>query len=211
VRQAIDAIEEVKMALKEYFNEMAPKWDSVMGRPDVIARLREILSVCDVQRGSSVLDVACGTGILTPILLEAVGENGAVTGVDFAPEMIKTASAKNFGANARFLVADVLDLPFADNSFDHIFCNGALPHFPDIADALREMKRVLKVGSRLVICHASSREEINATHRRIGGQVANDLLPTAAELTVLLEENGFKDISCADTPDRFVFMARKSC
>lgn len=96
-----------------------------------------------------------------------------------------------------------------DESFDQVFCNGALPHFPDIPASLSEMKRVLRAGGILVICHASSREHINETHRSIGEPVANDLLPTAAELKAMLEKAGYVDISYEDTSDRFVFVARK--
>lgn len=196
------------MLLKDYFNQMAVKWDEIMG-PEVVERLREIVEKCGVKKGTTVLDVACGTGILTPILLEAVGEDGEVTGIDFAPEMVKQARAKNFGSNALFQVADVMDMPFGDESFDQVFCNGALPHFPDIPASLSEMKRVLRAGGRLVICHAGSREHINETHRSIGEPVANDLLPTAAELKTMLEKAGFVDIFYEDTADRFVFAARK--
>jgi len=194
--------------LKEYFNQMAAKWDEIMGA-EVAGKLREIVDKCGVKKGAKVLDVACGTGILTPILLEAVGEGGEVKGIDFAPEMVKRARAKNFGPNVRFLVADVMDMPFEDESFDQVFCNGALPHFPDIPASLSEMKRVLRAGGRLVICHASSREQINETHCSIGEPVANDLLPTAAELKAMLEKAGFIDIFFEDTADRFVFAARK--
>lgn len=196
------------MLLKEYFNQMAAKWDEIMGA-EVAGKLREIVDKCGVKKGAKVLDVACGTGILTPILLEAVGEGGEVKGIDFAPEMVKRARAKNFGPNVRFLVADVMDMPFEDESFDQVFCNGALPHFPDIPASLSEMKRVLRAGGRLVICHASSREQINETHCSIGEPVANDLLPTAAELKAMLEKAGFIDIFFEDTADRFVFAARK--
>lgn len=196
------------MHLKDYFNQMASKWDEIMG-PEVVERLREIVKKYGVNKGAKVLDVACGTGILTPILLDTVGENGEVVGIDFAPEMVKRARAKNWGPNARFLVADVMDMPFEDESFDQVFCNGALPHFPDIPVSLSEMKRVLRAGGSLVICHASSREHINETHRSIGEPVANDLLPTAAELKTMLEETGFGNIFYEDMADRFVFVAYK--
>ncbi|SFG57410.1 Ubiquinone/menaquinone biosynthesis C-methylase UbiE [Desulfotomaculum arcticum] len=196
------------MSSKDYFDGMAARWDSIMG-PEVAAKLQAILQGCGIPKGATVLDVACGTGILTPILLELVGQDGSVTGVDFAPQMIERARSKNFSSNARFLVADIMALDDEDNSYDYVICNGALPHFPDIKGALRIMHRVLRNDGRLIICHADSREEINATHRRIGPPVADDLLPTAAELKYMLEDTGFIDISFADKPDRFVFLALK--
>ena len=196
------------MSLKEYFDQVASKWDSIMG-PAVAVKLEEILNSCCIPNGAEILDAACGTGIITPILLEAVGSSGTVTAVDFAPEMIIRARAKNFGPNARFLVADVMDLPFENCTFDLVVCNGSLPHFPDLKGSLREMKRVLKNGGRLIISHANSREEINATHRKIGGPVADDLLPTAVELESMLKNTGYIEINFEDKPDRFVFLATK--
>jgi len=196
------------MLLKDFFDGMAARWDSIMG-PEVAAKLQAILQGCDIPKGAAVLDVACGTGILTPILLELVGPEGSVTGVDFAPQMIEKARSKDFGSNARFLVADFMTLNGEDNSYDYVVCNGALPHFPDQKGALRVMHDVLKSGGRLLICHAGSREEINATHRNLGPPVDNDLLPTAAELVYMLEDTGFINISFEDRPGRFVFLALK--
>ncbi|WP_034630143.1 class I SAM-dependent methyltransferase [Desulfotruncus alcoholivorax] len=194
--------------LKDYFDQMSAKWDSIMG-PEVSQKLQEIVHECGIAKGARVLDVACGTGILTPILLNCVGKQGKVTGIDFAPKMIDIAKAKNNEPNVSFVVADVEDLPFDDDSFDYVFCNGALPHFPDIMAALEEMKRVLRNNGQLVICHASSREEINQTHQRIGHPVCNDLLPTAEELESMLRKAGYDNIRYSDTPDRFVFSAFK--
>lgn len=196
------------MLLKDFFDDMADRWDNIMG-PEVAAKLQAILQGGGIPKGAAVLDVACGTGILTPMLLELAGPEGSVTGVDFAPQMIERARSKNFGANARFLVADVMTLDGEDNSYDYVVCNGALPHFPDQKGALRVMHNVLKDGGRLLICHAGGREEINATHRNLGPPVDNDLLPTAAELVSMLEDTGFTDISFEDKPDRFVFLALK--
>ncbi len=195
------------MSLREFFNQAAAGWRM---EPEVIDRLRGIVDRCDLKEGDCVLDVACGTGVLVPILLEAVGPGGEVIGIDFAPEMIRHARAKNYGPNARFQVADVMALPFADESFDQVFCNGALPHFSNIPGALQEMRRVLRTGGRLVICHASSRAEINERHRRIGGPVADNLLPPATDLKDMLKGAGFKGIIFEDSADRFVFSAYKS-
>ena len=149
-----DIIISLRDAVISYREDVALQ--GVMG-PAVAVKLEEILNSCCIPNGAEILDAACGTGIITPILLEAVGSSGTVTAVDFAPEMIIRARAKNFGPNARFLVANVMDLPFENCTFDLVVCNGALPHFPDLKGSLREMKRVLKNGGRLIISHANSR------------------------------------------------------
>jgi len=194
--------------LKEFFNAAADHWDEMMG-PAVITKLREIVQASRLKPGAKVLDVACGTGILGPLLLEAVGETGAVVAIDFAPAMIKQAQAKRMAGNIQFMVADVMALPFTNADFDVVFCNAALPHFPDIPAALAEMARVLVPDGLLVISHASSRDHINQKHLELGEPVCHDLLPPATELIAYLVQAGFRVTEIEDNDDRFVIRARK--
>ena len=91
------------------------------------------------------LDAACGTGRHTRHLAE-LGHR--VTGIDLTPEML--AIAEKSLPQADFRVADLLDLPFGDASFDLVVCGLALAHLPDLGAGIAELGRVLRPGGRLI-------------------------------------------------------------
>lgn len=113
---------------------------------------RELLRTADLQPGERVLDVACGTGVVTRAAAEHVGSTGTVTGVDVAPEMIEVAKATPAaGAPIQWYEADAASLPLPDASYDVAFCQMGLMFVEDQAGALAEMHRVLAPGGRIVI------------------------------------------------------------
>jgi SAM-dependent methyltransferase len=105
------------------------------------------------QLGERVLDVACGTGVVTRLAAERVGPTGSVTGVDVAPDMIDVARATPApGApTIDWHVGDALSLPFPDDAFDVVTCQMGLMFMEDRAKALTETRRVLRPGGRLVV------------------------------------------------------------
>ncbi|MBO9698536.1 MAG: class I SAM-dependent methyltransferase, partial [Sphingopyxis sp.] len=100
-------------------------------------------------RGERVLDVACGTGLITLAAAGHVGAEGQVTGVDISERMVEAASrraeALDLG-NARFLRMDGECLSCADDSFDLLYCALGLMYMPEWDYALWEMYRVLRPG-----------------------------------------------------------------
>lgn len=106
--------------------------------------------------GQRVLDVACGTGALTRAAAQAVGDSGAVTGLDLDPGMLAIAERRMPGMTWRQGSAD--RLPFPNGAFDAVVCQFGLMFFPDRPAALREMWRVLRPGGRLVVAVWASLE-----------------------------------------------------
>ena len=112
-----------------------------------------LLSDADLQPGERVLDVACGTGVIARLAAEQVGPTGSVTGIDVAPDMIEVARATPAptGPPIEWRVGDATSLPFADESYDAVLCQMGLMFIPDRLAAVREMRRVLKPGGRIVV------------------------------------------------------------
>lgn len=110
-----------------------------------------VLALVDPQTGEKALDVACGTGVLTRAIADAVGQSGGVVGVDINPEMLNHArklSDKQYPA-IEWRECDAQSLPLEDAIFDSAFCQLGLMFMPDKATALREMRRVLRPGGRI--------------------------------------------------------------
>ena len=106
--------------------------------------------------GVRLLDAGCGPGVITLGLAEAVATGEAI-GIDTSPEAIASAcaTASSLGRrDVRFLTADVTALPFADASFDAVFCHAVLQHLRDPLSALREFRRVLSPGGVIGVADA---------------------------------------------------------
>ena len=102
---------------------------------------RELLRVADLKPSERVLDVACGTGLITRLASERVGADGAVMGIDIAPDMIglaKRVPAPD-GAAIQWRVADAAALPIADASVDVVLCQMGLMFMENRAAAIAEM------------------------------------------------------------------------
>ncbi|WP_036555159.1 class I SAM-dependent methyltransferase [Nocardioides insulae] len=101
-----------------------------------------------LRRGMRLLDVGCGPGTITLDLAEAVAP-GQVVGIEpvETPLSASRAAASERGdAITQFEVADVMDLPYDDDSFDVVHAHQVLQHLTDPVGALREMRRVCRPG-----------------------------------------------------------------
>ncbi|KAF5410356.1 MAG: class I SAM-dependent methyltransferase [Euryarchaeota archaeon] len=99
-----------------------------------------------------ILDVCCGTGTLCAMIAETIGGEGEVVGIDLAENMLKLAEKKRRG-NTSFSLANAEEVPYPDEYFDCAcitFGLHEMPH-PVRMNVLREMRRVLKAGGRIVV------------------------------------------------------------
>jgi demethylmenaquinone methyltransferase/2-methoxy-6-polyprenyl-1,4-benzoquinol methylase len=103
--------------------------------------------------GDKVLDCATGTGDLAIEFKKAVGHQGRVMGTDFCEEMIEHAPAKADKEKlvVEFEVADAMNLPYEDNSFDIASIAFGIRNVDDPLVCLKEMARVVKPGGKVVV------------------------------------------------------------
>ena len=143
----------------EFFDDHAASWDADLIRHD--DRINKILDNGGVRQGVSVLDVACGTGVLFPDYIKR--NVASVTGVDISPEMVKIASGKFPQENIKVICADVEKAEF-DSPFDVVMVYNAFPHFPEPEKLIKSLSEKLKVGGRLSVAHGMSRQQIDSHH-----------------------------------------------
>ena len=177
----------------------------------VAAYGESVVDLLDPQPGERVLDLGSGTGHLTAEIADAVGPDGAVVGVDSAPEMVAAARESYPGvefvhADARALTA--VDLPVG--SVDAVFSNAALHWIPgaDQAAVARRVADVLDPGGRFVAelggtGNVSAIVDATKAPLRERGydRDPNWYFPTVGEHATVLERTGF-EVSMARLFDR---------
>jgi ubiquinone/menaquinone biosynthesis C-methylase UbiE len=113
---------------------------------------KDLIEAAALIPGERVLDVGCGTGVVTRTAAEKVRNTGAVAGLDVNPSMLAVARAATpQGVAIDWYEASAEAIPLPDDSFDVVLCQMSLQFMPGRLNALREMRRVLEPGGRLVL------------------------------------------------------------
>lgn len=123
----------------------------------------EIIESLGLPAGSHGLDAGCGIGLQTLLLLDAVGLNGHVTGLDLLPELLAYASNVVQQAELTRQISlrqgDVNQLPFEDNTFDWVWSMDCIGYpAGDLTATLNELKRVIKPGGEIFLLGWSSQQ-----------------------------------------------------
>lgn len=162
-----------KQDIISFFDKYAPFWDEGQVRNEEV--IEKILNNSGIEKGVSVLDVACGTGVLFP---DYIKRGAAVTAVDISPEMVKIAKSKFSDIN--IICGDVEEIDFAEK-FDSVMIYNAFPHFPDPERVVKRLSECLREGGRLSVAHGMSREALLKHHSGKAKKVSLEL-PEAQKL-----------------------------
>ncbi len=126
--------------------------------PAIFAEWAPLLTAAaGLAPGQTVLDVACGTGIVARVAADRLAGTGRVTGVDLNPGMLTVA--RRVRPDLDWREGDAADLPFDDDSFDTVLCQMALMFFPDGRTAVREMARVTRPGGTVALAVPAALED----------------------------------------------------
>ncbi|MBR5967344.1 MAG: methyltransferase domain-containing protein, partial [Lachnospiraceae bacterium] len=169
-----------KQDVISFFDRLAPSWDEGMMHDD--RKIGIILDNAGVKEGCSVLDVACGTGVLIPDYMKRGVSH--VAAIDFSSEMIRIARTKFTGftdSGKLELICDDVEDYSPDTRFDSILVYNAFPHFPDGERLVAHLSSLLAPGGTLSIAHGMSREALARHHSGSAAKVSVGLM-TADEL-----------------------------
>jgi ubiquinone/menaquinone biosynthesis C-methylase UbiE len=168
-----------------------------------------MLAPLQLRAGEAVLDVGCGTGTLALHARRLVGPAGLVAGIDAAHEMVARARRKaaSAGLSVHFELASADSLPFPDASFDVVMCTVTLHHLPRWmrAATLREMRRVLKPGGRVLLV-----DFVFGKRRTVAGLLHHHVGMKARDFEELVSGAGMhvKSAGSLDVWDMYYVVAR---
>lgn len=172
-------------------------------------------------RAMALLDVAGGTGDIAFRAIDRAGEGLGVTVLDINGTMLdvgaKRAAERKLGERVRFVQGNAESLPFPDKSFDAVTIAFGIRNVPRIDEALKEMRRVLKIGGRTLVLEFS-KVDVPGLDRlydafsfnvipRLGKMVAGDAesyrylvesirrFPDAATFADMMREAGFDEVT----------------
>ncbi len=192
------------------WNELAPRyhkrWASKMHGP--LQSTQKLLQDLKVHKDDTILDVACGTGMVTKMLNHTTSNNGLVVGADMSISAIKIAQKEN-AHNILFVNADAENMAFA-TKFDVITCQYGLFFFPNATRALKNMRRNLKKTGKIGIVVHGSRDRapfygsiLDAAEKFIKDYIPKDTpqldrYSTKKELKKVVYNAGFTNVAIKD-------------
>jgi ubiquinone/menaquinone biosynthesis C-methylase UbiE len=161
-----------------------------------------------ITGAKNILEIACGTGRVTRHLLNALPPDGKLMATDLNAGMIEVAKSIMQDGRIHWQVVDAQELPFENDSFDHIICQFGVMFFPDKAKAMAEAYRVLQPGGKYIFNVWDALEFnprsaiIKTVMEELMGDEAPDFLKKGPyswfdkdEITNLLKLTGFKEIN----------------
>ncbi len=171
----------------------------------------DLIGVAGLRPGQRVVDVACGTGVVTRLAAERVGAAGSVAGLDVNPAMLAVARSQTPpDLSIEWCEASAEAMPLPDGSFDVALCQMGLQFVPNKLAALREMRRLLDGGGRAVITTPGPKPTIfaimtEALARHISPEAASFSdhvfsLHEVEEISDLMRSAGFRDVDVRATP-----------
>jgi SAM-dependent methyltransferase len=163
-----------------------------------------MLELAALKPGERVLDIACGTGLVTFRAADAVGPDGFVAASDISEDMVKAvtdaAAARGIAGDFRRMDAETLEFP--DAGFDAVLCGLGLMYVAIPHNALREMRRVLKPGGRAAAVVWGARKNCGWAEifPIVEARTASDVCPmffslgTGSTMADTFREAGFTDV-----------------
>jgi ubiquinone/menaquinone biosynthesis C-methylase UbiE len=170
----------------------AEYYDSILGPAQLEAIASELVGRVPSKPDGDVLELACGTGIVTRKLREQLDPAVRLVATDLSPAMIDYARKKlREQEGIEWREADMASLPFPDASFGAVVCSLGIMFVPDKKKAFAEARRVLREGGTFLFNTWDSLHE--NPHARTAGEVMDELFPGDPEMQFAKIPFGFYD------------------
>jgi ubiquinone/menaquinone biosynthesis C-methylase UbiE len=132
--------------------KMVAQLEALYSTRDVLRRRRLVHEGLGARSGERIVDVGCGPGFYVEELAEQVGDEGSVVGVDPSAPMLEVAAGRTAArSNVAFHQGDAAALPLPDGGCDAALCVQVLEYVEDVTAALRELRRVVRPGGRVLV------------------------------------------------------------
>lgn len=155
--------------VKRFFNKLASNWDE--NNKDDISNIEDIISYLKISSGDKILDIGCGTGIITPILSKI--SNNTVIGLDISNKMIKVAKNKNSFNNVKYISYDYYK--YNKDKYNYIVCFNAYPHFVNLDLFIKKSYDLLLDNGILAIIFNHNHIKINSFHENINSDISRNI------------------------------------
>ena len=186
--------------VKAFFDERADNWNDY--QTETLNDLKSLLALVPLKKGMRVLDLACGTGIISE-LLQSITES-KVTAIDISDNMIKNAVTDHAGADIDFKVANFYE--YKDEPFDAIVCFNAYPHFLDVEGFVNKAHSLLKKDGYLIILHSMGRVCLDKHHTAFAANVSRHLKSPKDEYVSYKDK--FMLEKETDTDDKYLMLLK---
>jgi SAM-dependent methyltransferase len=170
---------------------------------DVLRRRQLVHEALAPRKGERILDVGCGPGFYVAELLDELGPDGSVVGIDVAPAMLAVARDRVAGReNVELIESDATSLQVADDDFDAALSVQVFEYVEDVDAALGEVRRALRPGGRIVLwdvdwatlsMHSEDRDRMNRVLRGWDAHLADASLPRT--LAPRMRAAGFEQVA----------------
>ena len=183
----------------EFFDSLAPFWD--VRADDDLDRVAKLFEKLGIQKGDRVLDLACGTGVVTELIHRF--SCSPVHGLDISKEMVARAKAKYAQSGyASFEQGDFMS--WNGGRYDYVVVYNAFPHFVDVAAFRDALVKHLNPGGCFAIVHSLGRERLAQHHHDLSANISRNIGAPEEEAVAF---QSFFDVFLAEEGEDFYLLA----
>lgn len=188
--------------IENFFDSLAETWDDFEEIPKDF--INELISSLGIKKGDKVLDLACGTGIITGLIHDITGVD--VDAIDLSQKMIEKAKIKYKDCSwAHFYKDDFLNTNLV-GKYNFIVIYNAYPHFIKPTVLSENLAKHLYSNGKFAIVHSFSRERLNAHHHGLDTETSRNITPIENEAKFFEKE--FKITKAFEDETRIILIGK---